>query len=57
MVTSYVIVFHFRTKLEQKGEIDIYGLGPFGRIIEIFARSFLHAGVKRVRHFIDIKNN
>lgn len=35
------------TKLEQKGVIDINGLGPFGRIIEIFAKSFLHAGVKR----------
>ncbi|KAK3585697.1 hypothetical protein CHS0354_020263 [Potamilus streckersoni] len=35
------------TLFEQHGEIDITGLGPFGRMIEVFAEKFLHAGIKR----------
>ena len=31
--------------------IDINGIGPFGRVIEMFAEKFLHAGVKRVSYF------
>ncbi|KAK3107575.1 hypothetical protein FSP39_017548 [Pinctada imbricata] len=36
------------TVFEQHGTIDIKGIGPFGRIMEVFAKQFLHAGVKRV---------
>ncbi|OWF42530.1 PRELI domain-containing protein 2-like [Mizuhopecten yessoensis] len=35
------------TQLKQHGVIDIQGIGPFGRVIEMFAEKFLHAGVKR----------
>ncbi|XP_060063292.1 PRELI domain-containing protein 2-like [Ylistrum balloti] len=35
------------TQLKQHGVIDIQGLGAFGRVIEMFAEKFLHAGVKR----------
>ena len=32
--------------------IDVNGIGPFGRVIEMFAEKFLHAGVKRVSDLI-----
>ncbi|XP_060566716.1 PRELI domain-containing protein 2-like [Ruditapes philippinarum] len=35
------------TIFEQHGSIDVHGIGPFGRVIEMFAESFLHSGVKR----------
>ncbi|XP_053396777.1 PRELI domain-containing protein 2-like [Mercenaria mercenaria] len=35
------------TVFEQHGSIDVHGIGPFGRVIEMFAESFLHSGVKR----------
>lgn len=37
-----------RTVFEQHGSIDVHGIGPFGRVIEMFAEKFLHSGVKRV---------
>ncbi|KAL3883534.1 hypothetical protein ACJMK2_029790 [Sinanodonta woodiana] len=35
------------TLFEQHGEIDITGLGSFGRLMEMFAEKFLQAGTKR----------
>ncbi|XP_052809907.1 PRELI domain-containing protein 2-like isoform X1 [Mya arenaria] len=35
------------TVFEQHGSIDIHGIGPLGRVIEMFAQRFLHLGVKR----------
>ena len=32
--------------------IDVNGIGPFGRVIEMFAERFLHAGVKRVSNLM-----
>ena len=37
-----------RTQFEQHGTIDIRGLGSLGRVLELFARQFLYAGVRRV---------
>ncbi|XP_064628464.1 PRELI domain-containing protein 2-like isoform X2 [Lineus longissimus] len=35
------------TVLRQHGMINIHGIGPLGRLIEMFAEGFLHQGVKR----------
>jgi len=48
MYSSSLSVLTFRTVFEQHGCIDINGIGPFGRVIEMFAERFLHSGVKRV---------
>ena len=45
------MLFSHRTVFEQHGTIDIKGLGPFGRVMEVFAKHFLHNGVKRVSIF------
>ena len=41
-----------RTTFNQHGEINIKGLGPFGKVMELFAKQFLGAGVKRVSRSI-----
>lgn len=35
------------TLFEQKGAIDVYGLGAFGKIIELFAERFLRKGMNK----------
>ncbi|XP_052240144.1 PRELI domain-containing protein 2-like isoform X2 [Dreissena polymorpha] len=35
------------TVMAQEGIIDIHGIGPFGRVIEMFAETFLYAGIRR----------
>lgn len=35
------------TWFEQTGIIEIHGLGPFGRVLEMFAHCFLQNGVKK----------
>ncbi|KAK7107692.1 PRELI domain-containing protein 2-like [Littorina saxatilis] len=35
------------TQFEQHGSIEVQGLGTMGRVLELFARQFLYAGVKR----------
>ena len=40
--------FFSRTAFNQHGEINIKGLGAFGKVMELFAKQFLGTGVKRV---------
>ncbi|XP_076467262.1 PRELI domain-containing protein 2-like [Babylonia areolata] len=35
------------TQFEQHGSIHIQGLGTLGRVLEVFAKQFLYAGVRR----------
>lgn len=35
------------TWFEQKGTIEVRGIGPFGRIVELFAHCFLQSGVQK----------
>ena len=41
-----------RTTFNQHGEINIKGLGPFGKVMELFAKQFLGTGAKRVSRSI-----
>jgi len=41
------------TLFEQKGVIDVHGLGPFGRIIEMFAERFIRKGMQKSLTIMD----
>ncbi|KAK7471554.1 hypothetical protein BaRGS_00035782 [Batillaria attramentaria] len=41
------------TQFEQHGEININGLGPFGKVLEVFTKQFLNTGVKRSLRIMD----
>nr|KAG5689001.1 hypothetical protein BaRGS_005545 [Batillaria attramentaria] len=42
------------TQFEQHGEININGLGPFGKVLEVFTKQFLNTGVKRAANPVSV---